>query len=108
MTQKEAKELTLELWRYLAEHPGGETKGEVTGELQAKIQGLRNLCPLCEVFGPPPCVGCPLVRNGAHCEDWDSPWDIWRRSGFDDSDVRRRAAERLVEIVSAWEPEDEA
>jgi hypothetical protein len=56
MTQKEAKEISLELWKYLAEHPECGSKENV-----------------------------PL--------------------NLDDIDIRERAAGRIVEIVSAWEPE---
>jgi hypothetical protein len=50
MTQKEAKELTLELWRYLAEHPECYVKSMVPQDIYDKVKTLDSECPLCEVF----------------------------------------------------------
>jgi hypothetical protein len=103
MTRKEAKELTLELWQYLAEHPECFLKSQVEEGLWLKIKGLLNRCPLCKLFQNLICEGCPLMNGIHNCEEWPSPWNRWLYS--DDDSTRKKAAERIVEIVSAWEPE---
>jgi hypothetical protein len=107
MTQREAKELTLELWGYLAKNPKVAMKGDVPKGLRDKIIGLRDRCPLCEVFRDRDCKGCVLAGRAGFCEDWDSPWNRWRRSFLGDVAGRREAAEQLVAMVSAWAPEEE-
>jgi hypothetical protein len=107
MTQKEAKELTLELWRYLAEHPECFSKMRVPDSLLDRIRPLQYQCPLCEsMHHDDHCKGCPLADGRRGCEEWDSPWRRWRLCGIDNVFVRKAAAERIVKIVSAWEPEE--
>jgi hypothetical protein len=50
MTKKEAKELSLKVWRYLAEHPETARKRDLPGELYGAIRNLSCACPLCELF----------------------------------------------------------
>jgi hypothetical protein len=113
MTQKEAKELTLELWQYLAEHPECKYKSSVPEEIYAKIEGLLNRCPLCEVFhlsnceNIPSCENCPLFLDRDGCGNPGSAPLRWSLSKRNDFESRKAAAERIVEIVSAWEPEEE-
>jgi hypothetical protein len=110
MTQKEAKELTLELWGYLAEHPECRFKYDVLVELWNKINRLRNSCPLCEAVlcgkAAFECgTGCPLAKAGENCFGYNSPWEKWSTTRL--TSVRKTAATRIVEIVSAWEPEEQ-
>jgi hypothetical protein len=106
MTQKEAKELTLELWRYLAKHPECYEKRMVPPELYGKVMNLYKRCPLCELFECF-CRKCPLYKSGEGClEKKGSAYHRWANS-YDNYLSRRDAAERIVEIVSAWEPEGE-
>jgi hypothetical protein len=58
MTKQEAKELSLEVWRYLAEHPEIQMKRYLPDEIWDKIKDMACACPLCEVN---PCHKCPLV-----------------------------------------------
>jgi hypothetical protein len=69
MTRKEAKELTLELWRYLAEHPECDRKSKADPAIYVKVENLAGLCPLCELFYSIECVNCPLERRGSGCGD---------------------------------------
>jgi hypothetical protein len=108
MTQKEAKELTLELWRYLAEHPWIISKSSVPYYLYFKICNLKERCPLCELFSNfRGCSGCPLDAAGEYCRDFDSAYFRWCRAKIETSASRKAAAGRIAEIVSAWEPEEE-
>jgi hypothetical protein len=106
MTQKEAKELSLELWTYLAAHPECYAKNQVPKELYSKIAVLAGSCPLCEVFDGCFCIGCPLKIAGCRCDYEDSPWSEWICSRIKETGKRKQAAERIVQIISAWEPEE--
>jgi hypothetical protein len=106
MTQKEAKELTLELWRYLADHPECRYKQDVPEGLLKKIEGFRSHCPLCELFFIKYCDGCPLYAKREYCLRNGSVWMKWHESLPEDRARRKRAAKRIVRIISAWEPEE--
>jgi hypothetical protein len=109
MTQKEAKELSLEVWRYLAEHTEIRDKMFLSKALWEKIRDLRCYCPLCELFrADGPCQGCPLDETGENCRIKGSAYRHWDQSDPDDTETRREAATRIVEIISAWEPEEES
>jgi hypothetical protein len=103
MTQKEAKELTLELWGYLAEHPECEYKEDTP--LWDKVKNLSADCPLCAMFNslPSRCRCCPLDEAGENCGGNDSLWNMWSKTSFQEE--RKEAAMRIVEIVTEWEPE---
>jgi hypothetical protein len=103
MTQKEAKELTLELWRYLAEHPEYWEESQIPDDLYERIENLKLKCPLCELFYGKVCRGCPLKDAGEACTEHGSVYDLWSDPDKHEDD-RQRAAERIVAIVSAWEP----
>jgi hypothetical protein len=106
MTQKEAKELSLELWTYLAEHPECYARDRVPDELYSKVKMIEGFCPLCAVFDNCFCTGCPLKIARCKCIGEDSPWSEWVNSSIKETDRRKQAAERIVQIVSAWDPED--
>jgi hypothetical protein len=106
MTRKEAKELTLELWRYLAEHPECRDKQEIPDDLYDEIMYMKCRCPLCETFDLF-CKNCPLYKAGEACKKYNSAYSRWNFSSGRGEATRKAAAERIVEIVSAWEPEEE-
>jgi hypothetical protein len=102
MTHKEAKELALELWRYLAAHPEIYWKSAVPRELVRKIMNLPNMCPLCAVFRE--CnMGCPLFLAGEGCFEAMPVYRIWCAAGDNDLQERKQAAEKIVRILEAWE-----
>jgi hypothetical protein len=104
MTQKEAKELSLELWAYLAKHSEITDKSQLSEYIYSIIKNCDRNCPLCEVFSRS-CMGCPLREAGEKCANTKSAWNKWAGSFFHEK-RRKQAAERIVEIISAWEPED--
>jgi hypothetical protein len=111
MTQKEAQELCLEMWGYLAANPVVRFKRDVPLGLWEKVEGLINNCPLCEVFGSSrinTCVHCPLMLAKLPCDDPKSPYALWLGSLEDRPDQREWAANKLVRIVREWEPEEDA
>jgi hypothetical protein len=107
MTCKEAKELSLEVWRYLAEHPEIARKGDLPAPLWKKIMHLRCYCPLCELFfisGSSSCPGCPLSGKDYRCESHGQPYSGWHWAG--PKAVRKEAAEEIVRRIGAWEVEE--
>jgi hypothetical protein len=106
MTQKKAKKLSLELWTYLAKHPECREKRRIPKKLYSKIAELLFRCPLCEMFVNYDCEGCPLEMARCCCVLNSSPWYEWANSAIEETDRRKQAAERIVQIISAWEPED--
>ena len=95
-TPQEAKELSLEVWRYLAEHPDMNSKYQLPTDLFLKIANMECCCPLCELFRE--CFACPLESCGT-----DSLYDDWNQS--DDEAERQAAAQKIVEAIEAWEIE---
>jgi hypothetical protein len=99
MTYKEAKELSLEVWRYLAAHPELTDKVQLPDDLYVKICGLSERCPLCEVLSFR-CQWCPLGGEGYRCAEDTRPYQRWVYSVS--SDVRREAATEIVRLIEAW------
>lgn len=103
MTNKEAKDITVELWSYLVRHPHTVYKSSVPEELFNKIKFSDNLCPLCELFlaHEKGCPGCPLSAAGQQCETGRDAYENWCNAvNIDD---RSAAANKIVKIVSEWE-----
>jgi len=107
MTPQEAKELSLEVWEYHAEHPEPYTSHTCSTfnlpiHLFKQIKNLHNRCPLCELFFENGCVcaRCPLKR----CDNDVSSYHLWNNGNTTD---RKAAASKIVEILKAWEPENE-
>jgi hypothetical protein len=98
MTRQEAKKLSLEVWRYLRDHPNIKNKRGLPQELFAKIKDLESQCPLCAVFWC--CEDCPLER----CTQHYGVYNLWYEAGSDAE--RRMAATRIVRRIEAWEPEE--
>ena len=106
MTPQEAKEVTLEVWGYLKEHPEIRRKRDLPDELWEKIYYIKQRCPLCELYwqNGAVCPRCPL-KNCAE----GSPFMDWLHAYCSDEsfDIRRDAATKIVETLKAWEPEKE-
>ena len=99
ITAQEAKELSLEVWRYLAAHPEVDSKHKLPNDLLRKIIDMDSLCPLCELYKERPCYKCPLKT----CDE-NSPYDKWRFTN--NKAERQTAAQEIVEAIEAWEPEE--
>jgi len=97
MTGKQAKELSLEVWTYLRDHPEIERKAQLPSELYDKISRLTGRCPLCEIFGTA-CSQCPL-----ECCGTGSDFDDWCTSECDDEALRQKAAANIVKKIEDWE-----
>jgi hypothetical protein len=103
MTEKKAKELTIEVWTYFAEHPEITKKSELPEELYIKIKDLRSKCPLCELFRKwkkNACHCCPLYIAGHFCESLDSFYYLWIEAKT--KGERSAAAWGIVNITKEW------
>ena len=96
MTAREAKELSPEVWRYLAAHPETDSKRCLPDNLFSKIRRMDGNCPLCELYRGSICPKCPLKT----CKT-GSPYDKWF---WGDENDRRAAAQKIVDAIEAWEP----
>ncbi|MDR0709628.1 MAG: hypothetical protein LBF77_06150 [Spirochaetaceae bacterium] len=111
MTRKEAKELSLEVWRYLAGHPEIRGKKALPLTLFRKIRDIPCHCPLCGLFiatgsSYRDCPGCPLSGGGYYCGSDGHPYDRWNCSLSRETGVRKEAAEEIVRVIEAWEAEE--
>jgi len=103
MKKQEAKELSLEVWRYLVEHPEIKCKETLPHKLYLKINDMVSSCPLCELYKSDFTANhpkCPLKTCGM-----GSPYNNWLRA--DDSITRQAFAQKIVAAIEAWEPEEE-
>jgi hypothetical protein len=106
MTRQGAKDITVEVWDYLAEHPELRRKSDLPPRLWDQICGLANRCALCEVFGSV-CEGCPLASAGERCFVEGTAWERWFYSFPGAADVREAAARRIVELTQAWDARED-
>lgn len=98
LTQKKAKEITLEVWRYLRDHPETMQKNDLPEKLYIKIIDMRSHCPLCE-FLKIKCSNCPLWANGIDCYTDGSLFELWLNG---EKAERKKAASQIVELVEKW------
>jgi len=99
MTKHEAKEITLEVWRYIAEH-NLSSKKDLPVELFSKIEKLTYNCPLCHVLQN--CfTDCPLNKPEPcfYCESFYFQW-----CNTNNSETRKKSAQNIVGAVEAWNP----
>jgi hypothetical protein len=104
MTLKEAIDLSLEVWRYLAEHPEIDNKADLPEELYGKIGDMLFFCPLCEYyrrFSYNGCgIGCALlIGKGLECCDKGHPYKKWKLARS--RKTRREAATAIVKLLEA-------
>ena len=63
--RRQAKADSLEVWKYLYEHPEACGKGGLPDYIYEKIEQDLSRCPLCSLFDHDACEGCPLEREPA-------------------------------------------
>jgi hypothetical protein len=95
MTAIEAKELSLEVWGYLRDHPDIARKVHLPPYLFEKIKDMCFCCPLCEYFNKG-CGECPL--DGC---SMGSLFAKWKEAIG--ADARRAAAQAIYDRIAAWE-----
>ena len=103
-----AKDVSLDVWRYLRDHPEIKEKHHLPAALFAKIRRHKHYCPLCTLFkekGPLGCEGCPLVIEGKTCTNGTHPYSRWTspRTSPGTKEQRYEAAAEIVKLIEAWE-----
>ena len=111
MTKQEAKDLSIELWTWLRDHPC-KGKMETPFELRMRIDTLKGRCPLCEyteqcviesgVKRHPfdRCLICPM---GDTCAPDSSVFDTWCNAKNEgDKERCQVAAEKILARIQAW------
>ena len=96
MTKQKAKDLTIEVWQYLADHPEIACKRDLPWEILEAVIRCVSQCPLCEMFRDEDCVGCPL----GNCEDAGSNYWNWYNAETDED--RKKYAQAILCVVKAW------
>ncbi len=102
LTKKEAIDISIELWRWLAE-TGANSKSLWPG--WKKYDRIHNDCPLCEyalfqregnrIGIHASCIGCPYAAIFEHCLKTTSPYRRW--IGAYDKNERSHEAHLFVE-----------
>jgi len=102
MSAQRAKTLTLELWRYLVDHPniGDVNFFAIPKRLFDKTgtNGWNNR-PFCTYIGQThqSCKDCPL-------QQCTGPGPVERWTWARDTKTRKKAAQEIVRAVENWEP----
>jgi hypothetical protein len=102
MQKAEAKRLSLEVWRYLRDHPGIKFKSEIPEKLLDQIRKMPSQCPLCKYDkeeGNDDCSYCPLYSKTFGCAS--GHYVRWKYSNR--SEDRHKAAAKIVEMIEAWD-----
>ena len=106
MTPQEAKEISIEVWTYLAEHPEIERKWQLPKELYERIELMIGKCPVCELYGRGgrideagyPCnKECPLYG----CDREGGLYSKWLKGVS--RDIRSKFAHEILDKLKAWE-----
>jgi hypothetical protein len=107
LTERKAVEISLELWRWLADTAGTLSKNSWSG--WRKYGEMYNSCPLCEYAQQHSplmycAVYCPLRGKWGNwqgiceCEhNKTSPWVLWLHADHDDKPRHARAMVTLLE-----------
>lgn len=106
MTEKQAKEESLLVWRYLRDHPEIYDKSLLPEKIYSVIRGYWNTCPLCQLYVEElgtGCEECPLYKAGEDCYSALSAFYKWWDNGTKED--REHNASRIVDIIEAWEVE---
>jgi len=99
---KQAKQLTLDLWLWLAET--GENKCEWPKYDETGLDDMEGLCPLCQYFETICFDGCPLRDGVTVCGDDESLFMQWDKAEYE-SDERKALAKQIADKVAAWNTE---
>ena len=108
LTKKRAKALSLEVWRYLRDHPECKFKCDIPAKTYKKVEEMHHECPLCDIFNHGKCFGfgkdesngCPLFPVAKHgCANglffkWENATTVKSREIH---------ASAIVKLIEAWE-----
>ena len=99
MTKTEAKEIALEMWRYLRDNPECTSKTQIPVSILKKLEDIWA-CSLCDIH--PDCK-----YHGQDTEDdtcilypcGEGPYELWVNARKEEKDVRKEAATKLVDAT---------
>lgn len=102
ISKKIAKELSLLKWDALR-------KGEaIPPDIIDQIKGFIAYCPLCEIYNPLDCKGCPLNEAGQKCSSLKSWWGRWYilhykpRLTPDEREKELELANQIYQCINDW------
>ncbi len=103
VTKQEAKDIIVETYTHLAEHPEIRSKLELPESRVEELRQFKGHCPLCELFWTPGygCTDCPLKEAGEMCKDKGSAFNLWVNSP--DSEIRSQSAQKIADIAKEWD-----
>jgi hypothetical protein len=101
LTRRTAKEETLLVWKYLAEHGEITKKEHLPAKFYHTINKRFSRCSLCHYFHvvrvKASCDGCPLQVSDIVCYMYHAWLEATTNS------TRIEAANAIVDAVEAWE-----
>jgi hypothetical protein len=97
----EAKKTSLEIWKYLKNHPYIKKKSHLPPKLYNKIYCMFCECPLCELYYKNNCDDCPLKEAGNACSNRGSLYEMWYYSC--EFKKRKEAAKEIYNIIKKWD-----
>ncbi len=97
MTAKQAKDLSLEVWRYLRDHPEIQRKRYLPDKIYSKIGLMICECPLCEYYCQVSCSHCIL---DSECSS-DGSYEKWLKAKT--KKTRAKYADKFVKKIESWE-----
>lgn len=95
-----ARELSMEIWKYLYEHPWIDSKSNLPDELYNKIEKYENDCPLCELFWDLE-HECDLLCPFSNCPCYE-PDSLYRKWAAADSSNRAYWAYKIFDKIRNW------
>lgn len=106
MTDKEAKELSIEIWQYLYDHPDIYHKKDLPESIFNQIKDIVNFCPLCFVrmkLSRWVCIACPISMANKSCFIANSYYRKWERANVNRKRKRKKYAGKILNIIKDWE-----
>ena len=106
LTRKRARELSIEKWEWLYDHPSKIDFYDLPEELQIKLWDFSAKCPLCELYVNSSSYGkcknkCPFVQAKQICSAEGSHYSIWLVPSTS-SKTRKKYAGLILQIIKDW------
>lgn len=95
LTKKLAKQISIEVWEYLRDHPCLTDKFQLPDNIYKKIVHMKCECPLCELFDMS-CHKCPL--NCLDVKSWYNKWSFATTNR-----QRKKYASMIVDQIKSWQ-----
>jgi len=108
LTAVVAKQMSIDLWQWLAEHPG---KIKHDWPRYNELKYMKHDCPLCEYhrMSTTQCGSCPLSVGsnlyGENCAG--GAFEAWWANLIQDPGESQRQAENILELIEAWDITEE-